>query len=98
MKGAAMERITSKIEQGHYSAPADAVAMDASGAVGAAIDRLGAFEDAVELVEEQLARTAAKLDELKAKGRIRSAQGQQLLAQKLAFANTLSLKGVSQDD
>ena len=56
------------------------------------------FEDAVELVEEQLARTTAKLDELKAKGRIRSAQGQQLLAQKLAFSSTLSLMGVSQED
>lgn len=93
-----MERITSKIEQGRYSAPMDAVAMESDGAVGTAIDRLGAFEDAVELVEEQLARTTAKLDELKAKGRIRSAQGQQLLAQKLAFSSTLSLMGVSQDD
>ena len=93
-----MERITSKIEQGRYCAPTDAVTMEANGAVGAAIDRLGAFEDAVELVEEQLARTTAKLDELKAKGRIRSAQGQQLLAQKLAFSSTLSLMGVSRDD
>ena len=93
-----MERITSKTDQGGYIAPASAMTLEAGEATGAAIDRLGAFEDAVELVEEQLTRTAAKLDELKAKGRIRSAQGQQLLAQKLAFSSTLSLMGVSQDN
>lgn len=90
-----MDRITSKIEQDRYTAPADTVAAEANGAVGgAAIDRLGAFEDAVEALETQLSSTTKKLDELKAQGKIRSAQGQQLLAQKLAFSSTLTLMGV----
>ena len=92
-----MERMTIKDGNGNYTVAA-ALAMEDGGAVrGDAIDRLGAFEDAVEVVERQLADAAAKLDALKAKGRIRSAQGQQLLAQKLAYSSTLTLMGVRDD-
>ena len=89
-----MDRMTVKGNDGGY-AVAEGMATLEDGLVrGVAIDRLGAFEDAVTLIEQQLARTAAQLDELKAKGRIRSAQGQQLLAQKLTYASTLTLMGV----
>lgn len=92
-----MERMTIKDENGNYTVAA-ALAVEDGGAVrGDAVDRLGAFEDAVEVVERQLADVAAKLDALKAKGRIRSAQGQQLLAQKLAYSSTLTLMGVRDD-
>ena len=93
-----MERMTVKQGDGRYVVPAGCVEGVGEDAGGTAIDRLGAFEDAVELVEEQLTRTTAKLDELKARGRIRSAQGQQLLAQKLAYASTLTLMGVVDAD
>lgn len=92
-----MERITAKDEMGAYSAPAGCVQVEGGAVCGDAIDRLGAFEDAVELVERQLADVTAKLDRLKAQGKIRGAQGQQLLAQKLAFSSTLSLMGALSD-
>ena len=93
-----MNRITSKTHGGVYTAPSDAVTIEAERAMGEAIERLGTFEDAVELIEQQLARATAKLDGLKAKGRIRSAQGQQLLAQKLTYSSTLTLLGVKDAD
>lgn len=93
-----MERITAKRGLQGYAASAAAVRIEGDSAIGCAIDRLGALEDAIELLEGQLARTTEKLDELKAKGRIRSAQGQQLLAQKLTYASTLSLMGASRDE
>ena len=92
-----MERLTDKADGGAYRAPASSVRIEDDEATGDAIDRLGAFEDAVEVVERQLADAAAKLDALKAKGRIRSAQGQQLLAQKLTYSSTLTLMGVRDD-
>lgn len=92
-----MNRITSKSD-GVYTAPSDAVAIEAERAMGEAIERLGMFEDAVELIELQLARATEKLDDLKAKGKIRSAQGQQLLAQKLTYSSTLTLLGVKDAD
>lgn len=92
-----MERMTEKLGGGGYALPAGSVEEADGFLSGPAVDRLGAFEDAVGLVEEQLARTSAKLDELKARGRIRTAQGQQLLAQKLTYASVLSLMGVRED-
>lgn len=93
-----MDRFTSKDESGSYSVPPSAIEDRGDRIGGAAIERLGAFEDAVEVVEQQLARVTAQLDELKAKGRIRSAQGQQLLAQKLTYGSTLTLLGVRDKD
>ena len=93
-----MERITARADGGAYRASAVSVRVEGGEAAGAAIDRLGAFEDAVELIEQQLASVTAKLAELKAKGKIRSAQGQQLLAQKLTYSSTLSLLGVKDAD
>ena len=93
-----MERITAKAGDGAYRAPAASMRIEDDEVAGAAIDRLGAFEDAVELIEQQLASVTARLDELKAKGKIRSAQGQQLLAQKLTYSSTLSLLGVKDAD
>lgn len=92
-----MNRITSKTD-GVYTAPPGAVAIEAERATGEAIERLGMFEDAVELIEQQLARATAKLDDLKARGKIRSALGQQLLAQKLTYSSTLTLLGVKDAD
>lgn len=92
-----MERMTVKDGDGNYTVSAALAAADGDAVRGGAIDRLGAFEDAVEVVERQLADATAKLDALKAKGRICSAQGQQLLAQKLAYSSTLTLMGVRDD-
>lgn len=92
-----MERMTFKDEEGACAAPAETVQVEGGRASGPAIDRLAAFEDAAELVEQQLARTSAKLDELKAAGKLRSATGQQLLAQKLAFSSTLTLMGMREE-
>lgn len=89
-----MERMTFKSQTQGYAASLETIHVEGDAVAGPAIDRLGAFEDAAELVEQQLARTTAKLDELKAKGRIRSAQGQQLLAQKIAYSSVLSLMGL----
>lgn len=89
-----MDRMTFKAQAQGHAAPLETVRIEGDTATGPAIDRLGAFEDAAELVEQQLARTAAKLDELKAQGRIRSAQGQQLLAQKITYSSVLSLMGL----
>lgn len=89
--------MTVKDGDGNYTVAAALAAADGDAVRGDAIDRLGAFEDAVEVVERQLADAAAKLDALKAKGRILSAQGQQLLAQKLAYSSTLTLMGVRDD-
>ena len=85
--------MTVKDGDGNYTVAAALAAADGDAVRGGAIDRLGAFE----VVERQLADAAAKLDALKAKGRIRSAQGQQLLAQKLAYSSTLTLMGVRDD-
>lgn len=92
-----MERMTVKDGDGNYTVAAALATADGDAVRGGAIDRLGAFEDAVEVVERQLADATAKLDALKAKGRIRSVQGQQLLAQKLAYSSTLTLMGVRDD-
>ena len=89
-----MERMTFKAQTQGHAAPLDAIRIEGDAVAGPAIDRLGAFEDAAELVEQELARTSAKLDELKARGRIRSAQGQQLLAQKITYSSVLSLMGL----
>lgn len=93
-----MNRITTKTEQGSYRVSAEAVCVRRDGVTGEAIERLGMFEDAVELIEQQLARATAKLDDLKTRGKIRSAQGQQLLAQKLTYSSTLTLLGVKDAD
>lgn len=93
-----MERMTFDDGNGGYIVSPSLAATDRDAVRGAAIDRLGAFEDAVEAVERQLAHVASQLDELKSKGRIRSAQGQQLLAQKLAYSSMLTLMGVRDEE
>lgn len=93
-----MERITAKDGAGAYCAPARFAQVEGDCLRGVAIDRLGAFEDAIELMESQLADVAGKLDRLKAQGKIRGAQGQQLLARKLVLSSTLSLLRASNDE
>lgn len=93
-----MERITAKDGAGAYCAPAGSAQMEGDRLRGIAIDRLGTFEDAVELMERQLVDVVGKLDRLKAQGKVRGAQGQQLLAQKLVLSSTLSLLGVRSDE
>lgn len=89
-----MERITRKRDDGTYVAPESAVRAEADGYSGEAIERLAAFENAIEVVEAQIASIEPRLDELKARGRIRGSEAQQLLAQKLACASTLHMLGV----
>ena len=89
-----MERMTFKSQTQGHAAPLETIHVEGDAVAGPAIDRLGACVYAVELVDQQLARTSAKLDELKARGRIRSAQGQQLLAQKITYSSVLSLMGL----
>ena len=93
-----MERMTAKDGDGNYTVAPALAAADGAAVRGEAIDRLGAFEDAIEVVKQQLAHVTAQLEELKARGRIRSAQGQQLLAQKLTYASTLSLMGIRDEE
>ena len=89
-----MERLTRKRGDGTYVASESAVRAEADGYAGEAIERLAAFENAIEVVEAQLASIEPRLDELKARGRIRSSEAQQLLAQKLTYTSTLHMMGV----
>ena len=87
-----MKRLTTKCPDGSFAVEAAAVrANDDGTAGGAAIDRLGAFEDVYEALSARCNELEARIDALKAQGRARSASAQQLLAQKLAIQSTLSL-------
>lgn len=89
-----MDRLTKKRADGAAVVAGDAVREVKGGYSGAAIERLAAYEDAVEVVSSQLASIDPRLEELKARGRIRSAEAQQLLAQKLTYSSMLHLMGI----
>lgn len=89
-----MDRLTFAMGDGSHVVAADAVSAVPEGYAGVAIERLAAFEDAVEVVEAQLASIEPRLEELKARGRIRSSEAQQLLAQKLSYRSMLHMMGV----
>lgn len=89
-----MERFTFAASDGSRAVSESAIVVATEGYSGAAIERLGAFEDAVEAIEAQLSSIEPRLEELKARGRIRSAEAQQLLAQKLSFRSMLHMMGV----
>ena len=87
-----MQRLTTKLPDGTFAVDAAVVrANDDGTAGGAAIDRLGAFEDVYEALSARQSELEARIDALKAQGRARSASSRQLLAQKLAIQSTLSL-------
>lgn len=89
-----MERMTRKRADGAATVAAELVEVCDDGSVGgAAIERLAALEEAIEVVEKQLASTVGRLDELKAAGRARGSSAQQLLAQKVTYATLLHLMG-----
>ncbi len=93
-----MARLTTKHEDGTYTVDASEVMRTIEGSyTGSAIERLAAFEDAVEVTELQLASVVEKLEDLKARGSLRTATAQQLLAQKLTYSTTLRLMGVVKD-
>ena len=50
-----------------------------------------------EMLEAQYEKTAERLEVLKAQGKLKTAQAQQLLAQKLTYSNMLGLIGVHSD-
>ncbi|HJB27284.1 MAG TPA: hypothetical protein IAA06_00610 [Candidatus Blautia faecavium] len=53
--------------------------------------RLEAFEKMLQAVQKEYKEILAKMDELKAKGRVKSATYQQLMGRKLMYQNMLSL-------
>lgn len=92
-----MERMTEKREDGTAAIEAGLIeARDDGSFGGAAIERLASLEDALEVVEGQLASTVSRLDELKAAGRARGSSAQQLLAQKVTYTTLLHLMGADE--
>ncbi len=90
-----MERLTVKREDGTYAVDATSIEALPNGSFGGeAIARLAAYETALEQVEAQKAAAVARLEEYKAKGKLRSASAQQLLAQKLTYSTMLRLMNV----
>ena len=77
-----MERLTRPDGQGGYRLAEPA-------AVEAAMDRLGAYEDAHERLLCQRARAEEKLDALRGRGKGRTASFQQALAEKLMLTALL---------
>ena len=53
--------------------------------------RLEAFEKMLQAVQKEYKEILAKMDELKAKGRVKSATYQHLMGRKLMYQNMLSL-------
>ena len=89
-----MQRMTRTGASSAWEVDAGLVNPVAGGAwTGPAIERLAALEDAIELIKTQRAEAAEKLERLKAQGRIRSAQAQQLLSQKLMLSSMLTMLG-----
>ncbi len=93
-----MERITQVGKEGRRKVAGPAVeALADGGWGGAAIERLAAFEDALELVEQRKREVGERLDALKAQGRLRSSTAQQLLVQKLTFSTILQTFSLPDD-
>ncbi|MEA5019925.1 MAG: hypothetical protein VB027_06115 [Gordonibacter sp.] len=93
-----MDRLTIKHKDGTYTVDAAEVVCVMEGSyAGSAIERLAAFEDAIETVELQLAAVSEKLENLKARGSLRTATAQQLLAQKLTYSTLLRLMNSAED-
>lgn len=86
-----MERMTIAEKDGHYSVSADEIECGEETCTGSAIDRLAAYEDMHEAVELQYQQAAEKLEKFKAQGNVKSTTAQTLIAQKLTYANMLSL-------
>ena len=87
-----MERMTCKQADGSHIVTRGAAEFDNNGALrGPAVERLAAFENVVETLEAQHTRLAAELEALKARGRMRGATGQQLLAQKITCSTALKM-------
>lgn len=92
-----MRRITTKPDAAIPVVAADQVIAREDGTcTGPAIEALARYEDALELVEQQLACVAQKLDAHKQRGSLRTATAQQLLAQKLTYASILSAMDASE--
>ncbi|MEQ3363669.1 hypothetical protein [Raoultibacter massiliensis] len=92
-----MERLTAKRDEGGYEVDAGLIECGEGTCRGRAIDRLAAYEDMQEMLEAQYEKTAERLEVLKAQGKLKTAQAQQLLAQKLTYSNMLGLIGVHSD-
>lgn len=92
-----MERMTAKREEGGFEVDASLVECGEGTCRGQAIDRLAAYEDMHEMLEVQYRKTAERLETLKAQGKLKTAQAQQLLAQKLTYSGMLGLIGVGSD-
>ena len=95
-----MDRFTKKLEDDSYVVAAAPVSENgerppivetAEGFTGEAIDRLAGFENAYELLEKQVEEISRKVEALKAQNKIRSAQGQQLVAQKITYSSMFNL-------
>lgn len=87
-----MQRITEKQPDGTYHVgPSHIEQLSDTAFGGEAIERLAAMENALEVVEQQYESVSKKLEELKAKGKIRSATAQQMLAQKLTYSTMLGM-------
>lgn len=87
-----MERMTCKQADGSHIVAQGAAEFDDDGSLrGPAVERLAAFENVVEALESRHASLAAELEALKARGRMRGATGQQLLAQKISCSTALKM-------
>lgn len=93
-----IKRMTEKQSDGTYLIYANMLApINENAFAGPAAERLAAFENAVEIAQNQLAATTAKIDALKASGKARGSSTQQLVAQKLTYATMLHLMGIEDE-
>lgn len=86
-----MERITTQLDDGTYFAASESIDKSDQGYSGRAIERLAAFENAYELLENKVEDLARKVDLLKAQNKINSSQGRQLVAQKITYSSMFNL-------
>ena len=86
-----MERLTVKRDEGHYTASIDTIQVEGNQCSGRLVERLAAYENSREMIEQQYNQATDKLASFKSQGRLKSSQAQQLLAQKLTYASMLRL-------
>lgn len=86
-----MERFTIAAKSGCYAVSNDLIVFGDSVCTGEAIDRLAAYENMHEAIEQHYEQAAEKLEALKAQGKLKSTTAKTLLAQKITYSSMMNL-------
>ena len=88
-----MERFTQKktVQEEKYVLGEQEIMQNPYGYTGAAVDRLGVFEDVFEDLTAEQERLSAQLKELRLQDKTKSYQFRELMGKKLVNSNVLSL-------